>query len=720
MAKKAYIGVPDGTGKNLLNMNYAAFNADIYSVTKNNALAAAQANAQYKENTQYTLSWSTTAPADSVASAFFLFEYTDGTKGGYLAIINMSSNPPILPGSKQAVSAAQKTLKTVTFVAGVNGEFLLEYIQLEEGDTFTGYEPYGSGAGVARKIKKGYVGVENFAPRALPSGYTQVEYIRSSGTQYIDTGFMPKYNSRVVVDISDIGNSDYLFGTRDTKSGTSEKQFGVYRSNANTVRADYFGTNVKLTIDNTTPRTIVERNANVVKLYDSTITNTAVSSGECSYPLYIFALNDCGEALTPTSSYKLYSCQIYDNGTIVRDFVPCVNPSGVAGLYDVLNSKFYANVGSGTFAVGAAHGSVSRLIKKAYIGIGGVARPCWSGGELAYYGRITPLSLARFELAATSIGDYGVFAGGEENNSNYAVAVDAYNSNLTRFAPYNLAEGKTALTATSIGNYALFGGGKMPWGASGSVEAYNASLTKKTSMHDLSAARCYLAATSVGDYAIFAGGSTKDGGQYGQYAYVDYYNSSLTVRDSAKALSVARSDLAATTVGNYAIFAGGFDGYNPTSAVDFYTNSLTGGTADALAEARQMLAATTVGNYALFAGGHFSGTTYSTKVDAYNSSLTRTIPTALSVARGDIGATTVGKYAIFAGGDSYTNPFRFATVDVYDDKLTRTTNLKLSIPKWLHAATTVGNYALFGGGIHEATQATYTHSDVVEVFTADE
>ena len=35
---------------------------------------------------------------------------------------------------------------------------------------------------------------------ALPSGYTQYEYIESSGTQYIDTGFKPNQNTRTVID----------------------------------------------------------------------------------------------------------------------------------------------------------------------------------------------------------------------------------------------------------------------------------------------------------------------------------------------------------------------------------------------------------------------------------------------------------------------------------------------------------------------------------------
>ena len=34
-----------------------------------------------------------------------------------------------------------------------------------------------------------YIGTENFISHSLPSGYTQVEYIQSSGTQYIDALF---------------------------------------------------------------------------------------------------------------------------------------------------------------------------------------------------------------------------------------------------------------------------------------------------------------------------------------------------------------------------------------------------------------------------------------------------------------------------------------------------------------------------------------------------
>ena len=72
-----------------------------------------------------------------------------------------------------------------------------------------------------------------------------------------------------------------------------------------------------------------------------------------------------------------------------------------------------------------------------------------------------------------------------------------------------------------------------------------------------------------------------------------------------------------------------------------------------LSEARGYLAATSVGNYALFGGGSYKDT-----IDAYDASLIRTIPTPLSAGRSYLAATTVGDYALFGGGhnrSTYSN-----------------------------------------------------------------
>ena len=532
--------------------------------------------------------------------------------------------------------------------------------------------------GVARKIKKGYVGVENFTPRALPSGYTQVEYIQSSGTQYIDTGFKPNNNTRIVVDIELPSQSSYpkaLFGARNSTSAA----FILWAIDASGFRDDYAGSSYTVSLK-PTGRFLIDKNKSQMNVNGKT-SAFATSTFQVNYPLTLFGQMESGGVDERMVEGNLYSCQIYDNGTLIRDYIPCINTSGTAGLYDLVNSKFYGNAGSGTFASGLTHQGVARKIKKAYIGIGGVARPCWSGGELAYYGTVTALSVAKYDLAATTVGDYAVFGGGRTGTTSGDSTVNAYNKTLTRSTPSSLGGRQYMLGATTVGDYAVFAGGLVSGSISTSATAYNTSLTKKSATSLGGTACC--AATTVGNYALFAGGTTGS-----KKSDVFTYNNSLTY-GKATSLSTEQGQLNATTVGNYALFGGGYK----SDVVNAYNASLTRTIPTALSAARYNTGATAVGNYALFAGGG-GGTT----VDVYSDSLTKTVATPLSSGRGRMGATTIENYAIFAGGGGDFGTATSNAVDVYDESLTKTVATSMSDLRIDLAATTVGNYALFGGG----------------------
>ena len=215
------------------------------------------------------------------------------------------------------------------------------------------------------------------------------------------------------------------------------------------------------------------------------------------------------------------------------------------------------------------------------------------------------------------------------------------------------------------------------------------AVSKITNPTALSNARRGLAATAIGNYALFGGGY-RDGSNVDT---VDAYDASLT-RTIPTVLSNARGGLAATTIGNYALFGGG----SYLNTVDAYNTSLTRTTPTALSIGRYDLAATAIGNYALFGGGYTDNSSGNT-VDAYDASLTRTIPTVLSNARGGLAATTIGNYALFGGG--YENTY-ISVVDAYNTSLTRTNPIALSNARDDLAATAIGNYALFGGGDNDS------------------
>ena len=61
----------------------------------------------------------------------------------------------------------------------------------------------------------------------LPSGYTEVGYIESSGTQYIDTGICPTNNTKVEVVFSADKNSVFVYGSRTQGNANANHSFCI-------------------------------------------------------------------------------------------------------------------------------------------------------------------------------------------------------------------------------------------------------------------------------------------------------------------------------------------------------------------------------------------------------------------------------------------------------------------------------------------------------------
>ena len=340
-------------------------------------------------------------------------------------------------------------------------------------------------------------------------------------------------------------------------------------------------------------------------------------------------------------------------------------------------TRAYAGVGGKARKVKRIYIGVNgkaRNVKKVYVGVNGKARLCWRRPGLYKYGGSVPnLSVARYELSATTVGNYALFGGGGNDGNIYSSTVDAYNSSLTRTTATSLSKGRIDLAATTVGNYALFGGG-CGYGINGytsyssTVDAYNSSLTRTTAT-DLDHNFCYLSSTTVGNYALFAISDPT----YDSYeSSVNAYNTSLT-RIIATNLSKARGSISSTTVGNYALFAGGSFSYvnSNFNTVDVYNSSLTRTTATSLSIARHSMNATTVGNYALFGGGYSNGPNSQDKlidvIDVYNGYLSRTSIGAFNNIIRDYAATTVGNYALFGGGGNSGNTKFFSTVYAYEN-----------------------------------------------------
>lgn len=184
--------------------------------------------------------------------------------------------------------------------------------------------------------------------------YQWLDYIQSSGTQYINTGFKPNQNTRVVMDVQSL-NSDTntYFGARTT---TTSKTYTFFQISSTTIRADYGTAQISGTVSSVTNRVLIDANKETFKYGSVTITHSA-STFQCDYPMFLLSANTAGSPDRYMSA-RIYSCQIYDNGTLIRDYVPCVNPAGQVGLYDKVNKRFYGNAGTGNFIAGTTKESV--------------------------------------------------------------------------------------------------------------------------------------------------------------------------------------------------------------------------------------------------------------------------------------------------------------------------------------------------------------------------
>lgn len=187
------------------------------------------------------------------------------------------------------------------------------------------------------------------APK-LPSGYTELEYIQSSGTQYIDTGFKPNQDSRVVTKFDMIQTDTAWRKLWGSGSGSYDLDFALWNAGTTKLQS-YYGTKTNNTVPITDMSLNVDANKNIWKYSGETITFDK-NNFTCAYSMYIFNVNKDDNPKYLPGMMKLYLFKIYDNDVLVRDFIPCKNPSGTIGLYDSVNNQFYQNAGTGTFIAG--------------------------------------------------------------------------------------------------------------------------------------------------------------------------------------------------------------------------------------------------------------------------------------------------------------------------------------------------------------------------------
>lgn len=188
----------------------------------------------------------------------------------------------------------------------------------------------------------------------LPAGYTQVEYVENQNQAYINTLFKPDQDTRIVCEMQCVTstNSVLHFGT-----GGWDKVDGMwltYETGINgTLHISWLGKTTWSTYSSVIGdynKHIYDWNKNNIYIDNVLVASDTLSNYSCPDNLAIFTtiLNGTSYESALKMLGKLYSLKIYDNGTLVRDMIPCTRDSdSKAGVYDIVNDVFYSSASSG-------------------------------------------------------------------------------------------------------------------------------------------------------------------------------------------------------------------------------------------------------------------------------------------------------------------------------------------------------------------------------------
>lgn len=188
-----------------------------------------------------------------------------------------------------------------------------------------------------------------FLSRPKKDFFTPVEYIESSGTQYIDTGFKPNQDTGITMDIQPLegGTFPYYGGRNELEDAA----FALWNVQTNQIRFDYGTTMNTMNISSYTSRVLINVNKNSIN-YGNNTTSTAYTTFQSDYTMCLLGLKDSNGVDERQMSARLYSCKIYDNGVLVRDYIPAKDKNDVGGLFDKVNMEFVYSSGASQFAAG--------------------------------------------------------------------------------------------------------------------------------------------------------------------------------------------------------------------------------------------------------------------------------------------------------------------------------------------------------------------------------
>lgn len=194
----------------------------------------------------------------------------------------------------------------------------------------------------------------------LPAGYTEVEYISSTnnGNQYIDLGIRlyetlgTNYDIAMKFIISSTNSQSQatMFNCQDPNNNPWPGTFIRKNASGSNITGRYIGGTQK---DNT-----IGQLDNIIELPVQTSPNKNVTNINNNNSTHLYgtglfcSFSDTNNTPQRCCNGTIYYFKLFVNGSLVRDLVPCINPSNVVGFYDLVNNVFYSSPNGAAFVAG--------------------------------------------------------------------------------------------------------------------------------------------------------------------------------------------------------------------------------------------------------------------------------------------------------------------------------------------------------------------------------
>lgn len=190
----------------------------------------------------------------------------------------------------------------------------------------------------------------------LPEGYTKLNYLQSTGTQYINTGYIYGPNSDFSTKMYFNNARGQLCGAVDDNSRialATDIQRSLYfaRFSGNfgapsCTPANYL---YKLSTHGATLEAEYTKDGST---YVYTLDNQARDFDGTTIPFYLFGRNDNGSATLPSGTLNIKFFSFFENGSTVMNLVPCLDSNGTPCMFDVVGRTTLYNAGTGDFLWG--------------------------------------------------------------------------------------------------------------------------------------------------------------------------------------------------------------------------------------------------------------------------------------------------------------------------------------------------------------------------------